>query len=251
MPRKSILIILFLMLVLLGWGGATMSSAAPLPATPTASANPLTGTWEFSFGTMTLTQTGARVMGTYQWYGGGDSGKIRGIFLSGLNQFSGLWKSDGGSLKSQGFLRLRLAPDGGSFNGIFERANTQLPWCGVRAGSVLPAGCGFSGEWQLRFGNPPGVTGQATLIQAGPILTGTFTNSAGQTGQIVEGLIVTHSLTEGRVNGTWRVGPGQPESFDWRLNLTTGTTFQGRRDPGNSDWCGWREGVNETEPCGW
>jgi hypothetical protein len=93
--------------------------------------------------------------------------------------------------------------------------------------------------------------GQATLIQAGPMITGTFTSSAGQTGQIVEGLIVTHSLTEARATGTWREGQGQPEKFDWRLNLTTGTTFQGRRDPGNSDWCGWREGVEETQPCGW
>ena len=250
MPRKSISIILFLMVILLSWNRATISNAALLPATPTAAANPLTGTWEFSFGTMTLTQKGARVTGTYQWYGGGNSGKIRGIFLSGLNQFSGLWVSDGGGLQSQGLFRLQLAPDGNSFNGVFERASTRLPWCGVRAGSALPAGCGFSGEWQMRFGSPAGV-GQATLIQAGPILTGTFTNSAGQTGQIVEGLIVTHSQTEARATGTWREGQGQPESFDWRLNLTTGTTFQGRRDPGKSDWCGWREGVTEAQPCGW
>jgi hypothetical protein len=53
------------------------------------------------------------------------------------------------------------------------------------------------------------------------------------------------------LTGTWRNERGEQDSLEWRLDLTTGRTFQGRRDPGNSEWCGWRQGAAEPDPCGW
>jgi hypothetical protein len=213
-------------------------------------ANPsLAGTWDFTFGTMSLTQREARVEGTYQWYGGVDTGQIQGIALTDLRQFQGVWLSHRSS-NSQGELRWYLAPDWASFSGSFTSSKTGQ-WCGVRSGQPLPAGCGFSGVWQLRFGNPPGVTGQATLVQTGQTVTGTYVDSQGHSGEIVDGVITVESLTEVKLKGTWRNDQGEQDTFEWRLDLTTGRTFQGRRDPGNSEWCGWRQGTSEPEQCGW
>lgn len=254
--RKELILMSTLLLALwLSWTGTGASEAAGLPMgtepmAQTGTTGPMAGTWEFSFGTMTLTQNGPRVTGTYQWYGGVDSGRVQGTFIESLNQFQGLWISHR-NFTSQGFLRLRLGADRSSFTGTFERGSLTLPWCGVRPGQALAPGCGFSGQWQLRFGSPPGVTGQATLVQTGPLVTGTYVTSEGLTGEIVDGLVVTPLATESRVTGTWRNAGGEQSRFDWRLNLTTGSAFQGRRDPGNSDWCGWRTGVAEPQPCGW
>jgi hypothetical protein len=209
----------------------------------------LTGPWDFTFGTMTLTQRDSRIEGTYQWYGGMDTGQIQGIALEDLNQFQGLWLSNR-SPNSQGKLLWQLAVGWSSFSGSFESSKTGQ-WCGVRSGQPLPAGCGFSGVWQLRFGDPPGVTGQATLVQTGQRVQGTYVDSQGHTGEILNGVITVESLTEVKLTGTWRNDQGEQDTFEWRLDLTTGRTFQGRRDPGNSEWCGWREGTSEPEQCGW
>lgn len=218
------------------------------PGTAAASTS-LTGAWDFTFGTMSLTQRDSRVEGTYQWYGGLDSGQIQGVALADLNQFQGLWLSNRSS-NSQGELRWQLAVDWTSFSGSFESSKTGQ-WCGVRSGQPLPAGCGFSGVWQLRFGDPPDVTGQATLVQTGQTVQGTYIDSQGHTGEIVDGVITVESLTEAKLSGTWRNDQGEQDAFEWWLDLTTGRTFQGRRDPGNSEWCGWREGTGQPEQCGW
>ena len=219
------------------------------PAETASTTLSLTGAWDFTFGVMSLTQQNTSVSGTYQWYGDAGSGRVQGIILTQLHQFQGLWLNEENP-NSQGFLRWRLAPDYASFSGTFERGNTRGQWCGVRSGQPLPPGCGFSGVWSLRFGNPPGVTGQATLTQIGQTVQGTYVDTEGHTGEI-DGLLTLQSITEAKLSGTWRDDRGQQNSFDWRLNLIAGQTFQGRRNPGNSEWCGWREGQSEPKPCGW
>lgn len=209
----------------------------------------LTGAWDFTFGTMSLTQRDMKVEGAYQWYGGADAGQIEGIVVTELNQFQGTWISDR-SPNSQSLINWRVANDYNSFTGAAKGGTTSEQWCGVRSGQSLPAGCGFSGVWQLRFGNPPSVTGQATLVQTGQTVTGTYVDSHGHSGEI-EGTITVQSITEMKLSGTWRNDQGEQDTFEWRLDLTTGRIFQGRRDPGNSEWCGWREGASEPEPCGW
>jgi hypothetical protein len=246
---------------LLNWVGAsstpatTTVTASPatseqLATTSVASSASLSGEWDFNFGTMSLTQREMNVEGTYQWYGGIDSGKIEGNIIAEPNQFRGIWISSRNP-NSQGLLRWQLAANGPGFSGISEGGATGEQWCGVPAGQPLPSGCGFSGVWQLRFGNPPGVSGQATLVQTGQSVQGTYVDSAGHSGEIVNGIITVQSITEAKLTGVWRNDQGEEDAFEWRLDLTTGRTFQGRRDPGNSEWCGWREGANEPEQCGW
>jgi hypothetical protein len=218
--------------------------------TATAVNTSLSGMWDFNFGTMSLTQQDSWVEGSYRWYGGADTGRIEGIVVTDLNQFHGMWVSDRNPT-SQQLLRWRLAADGSSFSGTTKDGMTGQQWCGVPPGQPLPDGCGFSGVWQLRFGSPPGVTGQATLVQTGQTVRGTYVDSRGHTGEIVDGVVTVQSTTEVKLTGTWRNDQGEQDSFEWRLDLTTGHTFQGRRAPGNSEWCGWREGTGQPEPCGW
>ncbi|NJN99109.1 MAG: SH3 domain-containing protein [Anaerolineales bacterium] len=145
---------------MLNWiqtGGPAPAAAAP----PTAVS--LGGAWDFAFGVMSLSEQNTSLKGSYQWYGGGDTGQINGVALPELGQFQGLWHSDR-SPSSQGFWRGQLTLDGAGFSGTFEGNDTSQPWCGVRSGQPLPPGCGFSGVWQLRFGSPPGL-GQATLTK--------------------------------------------------------------------------------------
>ena len=208
----------------------------------------MSGEWDFAFGAMELTQQDAGVEGTYQWYGGADSGRIDVIVVHGLDQFQGVWISNRDP-NVQSVIRWRLGPDRNSFSGTSVGKNRKELWCGVRSGQPLPSGCGFSGTWQVHFGSPEGF-GQATLVQTGQNVKGTYVDSQGK-GGTVEGVVAVQSITEARLTGTWRSDSGEQESFDWRLDLTTGQTFEGRRDPGNSEWCGWRDGAQEPKLCGW
>jgi len=229
---------------------AATSQPQPAPASSSSTGASLSGEWQFSFGSMLLSQRDMNIDGAYQWYGGVDTGRIEGVVVDELDQFRGIWISNR-SPDSQRLLRWRLADDRNSFDGGAIGGSTGQQWCGVRAGQPLPAGCGFSGVWQLRFGAPPGVTGQANLVQTGPTVRGTYMTSEGHSGEISDGLVTVQSTTEIILSGTWRNDQGQQDSFEWRLDLTTGQSFQGRRDPGNSEWCGWRAGANEPEACGW
>ncbi len=243
---------------LLNWVGSTdmpgaASSSQPASTatakTTAAQAASLAGDWDFAFGALALTQRDATVEGTYHWYGGADTGQVRGIVVAELDQFQGVWISDR-SPNSQSLIRWQLAADRNSITGTAEGGSTSQQWCGVRSGQPLPADCGFSGVWQLRFGNPPGLTGQATLAQTGQTVQGTYVDSQGHTGEI-DGVVTVQSITEAKLTGAWRNDQGEQDSFEWRLDLTTGATFQGRRNPGNSEWCGWRAGAHEPEQCGW
>ena len=223
----------------------------------------MTGEWDFTFGKLSLTQRDTDVTGTYQWYGGADAGKVTGVVvprggsalpmggsaLAGLDQFQGMWISDRNP-SSQNLLRWELAPDRSSFSGATQDGSTQQQWCGVRSGQPLPAGCGFSGVWELHFASSPGVTGQATLVQTGQTVQGTYVDGKGHSGEIVDGVVSVQSTTEMRLTGTWRDDRGKRDTFEWRLDLTTGRTFQGRRNPGNSEWCGWRAGADQPASCG-
>lgn len=224
--------------------------AQPLaaPAVETA-ADTLSGAWDFSLGIMDLSQRGSAIEGRYRWYGGGDTGRIQGSYLADLRQIRGLWVSDRDPTE-QGFLRARLNNAGSKFHGTFERRTLSGLWCGTRSGEALPSGCGFSGPWQLRFGSPPNLAGQATLTQTGETVRGTFTGADGHSGEI-EGQVTIFSITEARLVGAWRDNRRQTNTFEWRLDLTTGRTFAGRRDPGNSEWCGWRPAAFAPNPCGW
>jgi hypothetical protein len=209
----------------------------------------MSGEWDFTFGKLSLTQSDADVTGTYQWYGGADTGKMTGVVIEDLDQFQGMWISDRNP-SSQNLLRWYLAADRSSFSGATQDGSTKQQWCGVRSGQPLPTGCGFSGVWELHFASQPGVTGQATLVQTGQAVRGTYVDGKGHSGEIVDGVVSVQSLTEVRLTGTARDDRGEQSTFEWRLDLTTGRTFQGRRNPGNAEWCGWRAGAEPPAQCG-
>jgi hypothetical protein len=225
---------------------AAAAGSAPALAATEAS---LTGEWDFTFGKLSLTQRDMDVTGTYQWYGGADTGKVTGVVLEDLDQFQGMWISDRNPA-SQNLLRWQLAADRSSFSGATQDGSTRQQWCGVRSGQPLPAGCGFSGVWELHFASAPGVTGQATLVQTGQAVQGTYVDGQGHGGEILNGVVSVRSITEMSLTGTWRNDQGQQDTFEWRLDLTTGRTFQGRRNPGNAEWCGWRAGAEPPASCG-
>lgn len=206
----------------------------------------LSGAWHFNFGTMTLEADGVGLTGTYHWYGGRDTGEITGTIIPETGQFSGLWIS-GRNPNEQGFLKWStVRPD--FVNGTFENNGVQGQWCGVPAGQPLPAGCGFSGSWQLHFGAGP-ASGQATLTQQGEQVAGRYTTDDGRRGEL-EGTITILSITEAILSGTWREAAGPSGTFQWQLDQTTNRTFAGRRDEGGSEWCGWRAEANRPDPCG-
>ncbi len=74
-------------------------------------------------------------------------------------------------------------------------------WCGVRFGQPLPPDCGFSEVWQLHFGSPPGLTRQAILVQTDQTVRGSYVDSEGHMGEIVDGVITVQSITEAKLTG--------------------------------------------------
>jgi hypothetical protein len=234
--------------------GTATPTAAAVKSAPAVAATEasLTGEWDFTFGKLSLTQSDTDVTGTYQWYGGADAGKVTGVVLDELDEldeFQGMWISNRNPA-SQNLMRWRLAADRSSFSGVTQDGSTKQQWCGVRSGQPLPAGCGFGGVWELHFAGQPGATGQATLVQTGGTVRGTYVDGQGHSGEILNGVISVQSLTEVRLTGTWRDDRGEQDTFEWRLDLTTGLAFQGRRNPGNSEWCGWRAGASQPKSCG-
>jgi hypothetical protein len=215
---------------------------------PATTVEILTGQWDFNFGTMTLTQNGAGVIGTYTWYGDLDGGDIKGNFITELSQVRGLWLSQN-KPNEQGFLHWKLV-DGQTLTGTFENNGLNGQWCAVRSGEPLPAGCGFSGAWNLQFGSPGNISGRAVLTQTGGRVTGTYTAGDGRVGEIVVASLTIRSLTEATLEGIWRTASGEMGRFEWQLDQTTNDTFAGRRLDDGSEWCGWREGLERPVACG-
>lgn len=235
-----------------GQGASDNTSSIPSGLVPTPNLMNVSGDWDFNFGHMSLSQSGVSVSGEYRWYGAPagagelDKGRITGSFIYDTNQFRGLWISQNPVV--QGFLDWRLVD--GVINGAFENNRLKGQWCGVRPGVALPPGCGFSGVWNIHFGDPGNLLGQATLTQTGPWVAGSYTAGDGRSGVIDQTSITIIEITEAILQGSWREADGSSGRFEWRLNQLTNQTFEGRRQEGNSEWCGWRVGAEKPQPCG-
>lgn len=215
---------------------------------PTPSVGNMTGDWDFNFGRMSLRQNSISVSGEFSWYGDINKGRITGSFVYNTNQFKGLWISQINP-NEQGFVDWRLINER-IFGGSFEDNSLEGQWCGVRVGDPLPDGCGFSGTWNLHFGSPGNVAGRASLAQIGNRVTGSYTAEDGRMGEIVESTVIVYSSTEATLQGTWRNADGATGPFEWRLNQLSNKSFEGRRTDDMSEWCGWREGTEKPDPCG-
>jgi hypothetical protein len=154
------------------------------------------GTWQTDFGTMTLTQVGAKITGKYDHQDGIVSGTASG------NVFSGIWKES----DDEGTMTFTLAPDEQSFTGTWveTKPSPSQPsnWNGSRTQSAAAATpqpvapvappvkplVDWSGVWQTDFG-------AMTLTQNGDKITGKYESQEG----VVSGTISDNSFT-----GLWK-----------------------------------------------
>jgi hypothetical protein len=91
-----------------------------------------TGTWQLSFqggaATLKTTQSGNRVSGSYDWYGGKIEGTVKG------NVMTGTWTNTAGS----GPFEWKMAPDGRSFQGFYIWQGANYAWGGTRIQAPPP-----------------------------------------------------------------------------------------------------------------
>ncbi len=153
-----------------------------IPTAASAPAANFDGEWETNFARVTINQTDAVITGEYTRYGQTGvilfEGTVVGATLTGKTKVSGAKVS------------FTLAEDGKTFTGSWA-GNEQGDWCGARLSQPLPAGCGFSGEWQsvMTFpdaAQPPALV-LVTLQQIGDQVNGSYAWEESQgtlTGQI-------------------------------------------------------------------
>lgn len=129
MNKNWILIIVLLAVTLL-------SACQPVaPASPDA----ITGAWTTNVGILTLTQNGDQVAAEMAGYGGQWNFSMTGAFEGNTVSFSG-------DLPWGNLMSITFSEDGQTF-----RSNdSNLSFCGSRS-ATLPAGCGFSGKWMMKY----------------------------------------------------------------------------------------------------
>jgi hypothetical protein len=207
------------------WCGVKAGSG-PLPAGCGYSGN-----WSTNFAQMNLVQNGATITGTYRRYDESVDKAFNGTVAGngGIPQLNGYYEG----VPSQTAV-FNINAGGSGFDG---RWGTVNQWCGVRSGA-LPAGCGWSGKWNL------GGTGTvANLVQTGAVVTGTYVNVSNGT---ISGNLLTEAWT---LRGSWSINGGTG-TFKWaQVGLgTVPQKFQGNWNNTNP-WCGYRDGTTAPSPC--
>jgi hypothetical protein len=180
---------------------------------------------------MSLTQNGSVVTGNYRRYDEAVNKTFNGTVVGtgGVPKLNGYYEG----IPSQTAV-FNLNTAGSGFDGHWGTTNQ---WCGVRSGA-LPAGCGWSGKWNLG-----GAGTVANLVQNGANVTGTYVN--GNTGT------VSGNLTEYAWNlkGNWSIN-GLTGPFKW-LSVNQAASpqkFKGNYN-GTFAWCGYRDGTTAPSPC--
>lgn len=195
--------------------------AACKPAAPDFS-----GTWTGNVAILTLTQTGDKVTGSVEGYGGQWNFSVAGTVSGTILTFSGD--------TPLGALAIVISKDGKTF----RSADPALAFCATR-GETLPQGCGFSGEWKLKADFlPEGST--AKLTQSGANVTGAAYGPDG--GQLT---LLTSVVAWGK---GW-FATGTNDWGDFILSMTGDekafdlvVPAQPAKDKNNREWCGLREG---------
>lgn len=189
------------------------------------------GEWEHNFGTMTLTQSGNTVTGTYHNASDGENGVIAGIVNG--NVLTGTYT------KNQTLpIQFNLSNDGKRFTGNWNGTNQ---WCGARPGESFPGGCAFDGKWKTKYG--AGETAcDMELNQVGTSITGTYCNGS-ITGNI------SFSGGNAVLNGTWKFPAPSLNQGPFAFYLPVYTSSQFRGNYSGNQWCGWRSGESAPAPC--
>jgi hypothetical protein len=197
--------------------------------TVNAAAGNFAGQWVHNFGTMTLTQNGNTVTGTYHNDFDGGNGVIAGI-VSG-NVLSGTYT------KNQTLpIEFTLSGDGKRFNGNWNGTNT---WCGARPGQNFPNGCSFQGNWNTKYSGTTLCDMQ--LTRKDNAVTGTYCNGT-ITGNI------TYGSSQTILTGNWKISNSNQGTIQFFLAGYNGLQFTGNWN-GTQSWCGWRNSSSEPNPC--
>jgi len=207
---------IFLIVILL-----TALLAACTPAVPD-----FTGTWTGNVAVLTLTQTGNKVSGSIEGYGGQWTFPVSGTVSGTILTFAGE-----GPL---GKLAIVISKNGKTFHS----SDSALAFCGTRA-QKLPAGCGFSDTWNLKADFlPAGST--AKLTQSGSDVSGAAYGPDGKQLAFLTSVVYW---------GKGWFASGTNDWGDFTLQMTADEKAfdlvvpgQPAQDKNNREWCGLREG---------
>ena len=147
--------------------------ALPL-VSPAQTPTPWSGVWDTTFGSMTLTQSGRSVKGSYDHDGGRLSGTVSGDVLSAR------WDETPtrAGPRDAGSLQFTLAPDGRSFTGTWrydgDEPSVSRSWNGTATGALPPPVLGralnvavVSGEVRIAVPASGSASGTAEASQKG------------------------------------------------------------------------------------
>ena len=227
LQSKQFIIVTVALVAAAGWA---LTGAANSAFAQTGDVSAFGGTWNCpGRGTLTLTQAGSGVTGTFTWNGGGSvSGRIVGntVYVD--------------ARESRGVLStwtMGVSADGTRIDGTWQIPNgpggawgcTRAPGSGQQG--VGGAGA-FGGTW-----NCPG-RGTLTLTQAGSGVTGTFTWNGGGSvsGRIVGNTVYVDARESRGVLSTWTMGvsaDGTRIDGTWQIPNGPGGAWGCTRAPGS------------------
>ncbi|HEY1861189.1 MAG TPA: hypothetical protein VGG61_12580 [Gemmataceae bacterium] len=173
------------------------------------------GTWDTTYGPMTLQQKANTVIGHYLFQGA--KAKIEGKVEK--NKLTFTYAEPGGA-KGEGWFE--LAADGQSFSGKWREADGPWqPWAGKRA---APPPTGYPGLWETSFG-------RMRLVQSEKKVEGIYSYSSMSTlAGAVDGKKLTFTYKEPKDEGE-----------GWFELSEDGQTFHGKwRVKGGEAWADWK-----------
>lgn len=186
------------------------------------------GNWLHNFGTLSITQNGASVTGTYFNAFTGGNGTVAGTVVG--NHLTGTWQIGG-----SGTLEFTLSGDGKRFNGTWNGTNK---WCGARPGENFPNGCSFQGNWISDYGEGDC---PMTLNRKDNSITGSYCIGT------VSGTL-SYEGSQAVVSGTYSNIYSVSNTFKFYLFGYNGLQFNGNFN-GTTEWCGWRSSSSKPGTC--
>ncbi|MCF7943622.1 MAG: hypothetical protein K9L21_04245 [Spirochaetia bacterium] len=173
-------------------------------------------TYTSDFGTLTLSQSGRTITGTYDYRNGRVEGILNGTILTGK------WYQDNG----EGKIRFVFSPDFSSFEGLwsYNEAEPDSPWNGKRTSTGGGIGSQDRPQIQQRLLLPGTYAtdfGELTVTQSGSIVTGTYDYRSGRVEGTLTGTILTGRWYQDNGEGKFRFVFSQDfSSFDglWSYN---------------------------------
>jgi hypothetical protein len=189
------------------------------------------GSWNSNFSTLTLTQDGDKISGSYLQYNDPTITSIAATIdgAHGRPFLNGTYGA-----KASDTLHFEMNGNGKGFDGNYHAI---YQWCGVRSGP-LPAGCGWSGTWKINY---QGLTYTIHLVQNGTSVTGT---QDGTTASISGSLDIGGYTLKGIYFNV---------VFQWYMvnHETSGQQFDGKYYLTGTEqgMCGWRDGASQPSPC--